>query len=257
MPTPKHLRRKPMFRISSSFLLALTTVAFCQVPNPNIPLKNWPALLLAAASGPTALKGNADPLPARIKAGTKVAIIRVDGKIHRGKAGAIGPQGLSIQTATGSLDVPSAEIAIIRAAGPFGDFHTIYAPWANLSRVPIGENVRIIRTDLSQVRGRLDGVTEAGLSVLTLKKSVFVARQKIRKAGVLIQSHAKTGRTVGEAVGFFAVLAALVAAASQSRGEFAAPEELLEGAAAGTGAAGSAIARLFDVYQTVYKAPEK
>lgn len=156
-----------------------------------------------------------------------------------------------VKTTAERVDIARASVAVVRAAGPLGDLHTVYAPWENLSHLSAGQAIRVIRTGGMQVSGTLADITEEGITVARPGKKVFVERGRIRKVRILVKSRAGTGYNVGAAVGFFAAFAALAAAISQGN----LPEcdaGILEVTALGGGKASETLVRLFDEYQTIY-----
>ena len=189
------------------------------------------------------------------KPGTKLVVMDVDGHVEKGRLLEWTTEAVAIQTETGRVDLSAEAVSVIRAAGPLGDFHTVYAPWENVGRLPAWQKIRVVRSKGMPVDGRLSRGTEEGITVARPGgKTVFVTRGDIRKVRILLKSGAETGFQIGASTGFLVAFAMLVAVASQG-GEMGGAEGTPELLALGGGKAGQALASLFDQYQTIYLSP--
>lgn len=85
----------------------------------------------------------------------------------------------------------------------------VVVAWENVSQLPAGQRIRIIRTNLSQVDGTLEEATGSGLTLARHGARLLVARNRIRKVRVLIKSNTAQAATVGATIGFPAEFAAI------------------------------------------------
>jgi hypothetical protein len=159
------------------------------------------------------------------KPGAKVSIMGVDGRLHRGSLLEWNSDAVTIRAAEERVELAHDSIAIIRAAGPLGDYHTIYAPWTNLRSLSRGQRIRVVRTNWSQVNGTFEESQVGGVTLLRHGKPLFVPRAKIRKVRILVKSNAEKGFQVGASVGFVATLA-MAASQGETSGS---PDLILEG----------------------------
>jgi hypothetical protein len=185
------------------------------------------------------------------KPGTKVVVMEVAGRLHRGRVLEWNPQSVILKTDTTAVTIPREDVAVIRAAGPFDGFHTIYAPWENLDRLPSQLKVWVYRTDALPVNGVLLETGEDSITVDSFDKTRRIERRRITKVRAFLKSHRNEGAQVGAAIGFFAVLAAMAGAASQGQSMDGAGE-VLDFIVGASGKAGEGVGTLFDEYQTVY-----
>jgi hypothetical protein len=197
-------------------------------------------------------------IPFGIKAGSKIAVIGMDGRTQQGRVAVPSrPDCLSLDTPA-RLDIALNDVSIVRAADAFGGFHTVYAPWTNLNRIPPGTQVKVARAGSIQVAGALETVTNDGVTLVSGQTSLFVPRDRITKIRILVTNRgSRVGQVVGTSIGVLGALTMILAAAGGGGAQGG--EQYLDLASAGGGALGGtlggAVGGLFDVYQTVYMAP--
>lgn len=195
------------------------------------------------------------------KPGTKLAVMTLDGHFHKGPLEACTPEGLSLKTVGGIVQLLKHEVAVLRSPGPFGDYQTVYAPWTNLQPLAGGEEVRVVFHDLSDHHGVLMRVEADGITIMRKSREEFIDRARIRKVRVLVKRERDKAVAVGQTVGFLLALASLAAALSGAGGgSYEIPDgstDMLEVAGVAGGKAGHEIGRMFDQYQTIYVTPRK
>jgi hypothetical protein len=210
------------------------------------------AAILALVLGACAIRAGGRWTAVALDPGTRLIVMDVDGRVHDGQLAEWTPDGLAMKTASARVKLEREGVAVVRAAGPFGDLHTVYAPWENLTHLSIGQRIRIIRTDGIWMDGKLAGNTEEEISLEQSAKTVFVERPRIHKVRILLRSSTEEAAMIGATTGFLAALTLLVAALTQ--GASAEGAGILELGTYGGGFAGGTLASLFDQYQTVYLA---
>lgn len=218
-------------------------------------------LLLGALTFPLAADGPGYCWSPEIrKAGSKLALMTLDGSLFKGAMVECTPEVLSLKSELGIRQAIRNEVAVVRLKGPMGDYKTVYAPWSNLSKIAMGEQVRVVFHDLSDHHGVLREVRDDGISILRKGNLEFIERPGIKKVRILVRSNRDAGIKTGSTIGFLLALASMGAAMSGAGGGSFDPSggaEMLELSGEAGAAAGEAVARMFDEYQTIYVSPAR
>lgn len=120
-----------------------------------------------------------------LKPGTRMVIVDLDGGTHEGRYVESPSDALLFDSTDGRAEMAVSYIAVVRAARTSMAMETVFATWANLSRLPAKATIRVSLLRGAPVEGQLEKVTENELLLLQAGKATALPRTEIVRVALL------------------------------------------------------------------------